>query len=204
MSGLSKSGAFCLMTAVVLFLRVVKVNSEYICFKENETVYDQLQPHFTDDDYFRVWFRLLAPNGVQVKLSAETAEALHKFYKEHSYEDNQKYMINLFQKIPQWDESGKTGGGIEEIDYSYPTVLIHQGFHHFQDKVLKMDNKRQCSAAIYLTSKRTDRWLEDEANELISYKNKFEDDDNCCSASEPFYSDATLSLIKNIFDVVKP
>lgn len=162
-------------TVMVLIYLVHVSSADVSCANPTD---DRKIPLPDDSDFFRVWFRFLIPNGIQVKMSARTAEELHKYYLEHTYQQNQDYMLSLFKAMRQWDQTGFEGE-ITDEDHVYATTVIHQGFRHFHDKVMQLKT-RGCGVSIYLQTQRTKHWDEDNANEIISFTNKFDDDHDCC------------------------
>lgn len=174
-----RNSGICLSKPVIILVALVAVSSAYVCYFDDLNVSGR-NPLLDKDDYFRVWYRFLAPDGIQVKMSAKTAEALHKFYMEHSYYQNQEYLMHLFRKMRQWDETGYGDGGIKDDDHKYASKVVHEGFGHLKDKIMDLKNKT-CDAAIYLRTQRRKDWIEGEAANAISFKNDFNDDELCCS-----------------------
>lgn len=163
-----------LSATVIVLICFVQISSAYICNNE-----DSDHPVPDSSDYFRVWYKFLAHNGIQVKMSAGTAEALHRYYLKHTYQQNQDYMLSLFSAMRQWDKTGLEGE-ITKCDREDAANIIHQGFRHFHDKIIQLKT-RGCGVSIYIQTYRTKSWDEENSHELIAFRNKFDDDDDCCN-----------------------
>lgn len=130
----------------------------------------QNSPRQSSSDYFKIWYAQ-DNYGIKAKMSAPTAIALHDYYGEHSYAENQRYMINLFKGMRQVNE-GYLGLGsvtVTDKDYEKLAELVHDGFEYFHDKVMSFLRGKlsMTSDNIYLHTGRETSWKEDYAELMI-------------------------------------
>lgn len=74
-----KSVVFFVVATIILFIDFTKGEDEM------HNVHKKHNPVYSKDDYFKVWYRFLAPDGIRVKLTLPTARALLKYYIRHSF-----------------------------------------------------------------------------------------------------------------------
>jgi hypothetical protein len=95
---------------------------------------DIMNPFRSTDDHIRVWFRLLQPNGIEVKLTRETAISLIKIYIEHDRRTFLDYATSLMEKIIQV-------GKVLETDQSHAAQVLYEGMPYIHQVVNKMNTE---------------------------------------------------------------
>jgi hypothetical protein len=137
------------------------------------------------DEYFRVWYRFLKHDGIQAKLSKATAiticdytDKIGSSSPEVSLEAFKQNAVIHLKSLKKWDQTG-LGGEISGSDYEDAANIITHGFLVFKERVSEMRNRND-TKAIYVRTKRGQDWNDSCASEFISFRNEFNDDNECC------------------------
>lgn len=89
-------------------------------------------PWKNDEDFIKVEFKFLAHNGIQLKITRDTAFALDQFYKDNLSSAFFEYVNSLLSKIPA------RGTNVKDTDRSQAAQVLIQGFVLFRDKVITL------------------------------------------------------------------
>lgn len=92
---------------------------------------DIANPYRDPDDHIRVWFRLLAHNGIEVKMSRESAINLIKIYIEHDRQTFFNYATSYLEKIIQV-------GSVLETDHQHGAQVLYEGMPYLHREVGRM------------------------------------------------------------------
>lgn len=89
-------------------------------------------PWISDNDFIKVEFKFLAHNGIQLKITRDTAFALDQFYRDNVSSSFFEYVNSLLSKIPS------KGTNVKSSDRSQVAQVLIQGFMLFRDKVITL------------------------------------------------------------------
>lgn len=94
---------------------------------------DIANPYRDTGDHIRVWFRLLAHNGIELKMSRETAISLIKIYIEHDRKTFFDYANSFLQKITKV-------GTVLDTDQQHAAQVLYEGMPYLHREVARMAN----------------------------------------------------------------
>ena len=93
---------------------------------------DMSNPHSNLNDQFHVWFRLFTNNGIEIRLTRETAISLMRIYTEHDKRNFQRYAKALLAKIEQL-------GNHYDSDHEHSAKVLYEGMSFIHAAVLTMN-----------------------------------------------------------------
>jgi hypothetical protein len=113
-------------------------------FRRSETVkeipvcstVDMSNPRSNPNDQFHVWFRLFTNNGIEIRLTRETAISLMRIYIEHDKKDFLRYATALMAKIEQL-------GNHYDTDHEHGAKILYEGMTHIHLAVQSMQPEEQ-------------------------------------------------------------
>lgn len=91
-------------------------------------------PYRDPDDHVRVWFRLLAHNGIEVKMSRESAINLIKIYIEHDRKTFLDYATSFLGKIIQV-------GSVLDTDHQHGAQVLYEGMPYLHREIARLTNE---------------------------------------------------------------
>lgn len=97
---------------------------------------DTVNPFSNPNDQFHVWFRLFTNNGIEIRLTRETAISLMRIFIEHDRTTFLRYAKSLMAKIKQL-------GNRYDSDHEHAAQILHDGMTHIHNNVLMMKSDEE-------------------------------------------------------------